>query len=174
MPRLLLIALLLLGACERRSTSAAEAPFNGRAFLTQTLLTTLADAHLGSMAAKKGQLAETRELGAAMRREQQQLHEAAASIARRRGIDVPRGIEQKKAALTDNLAVLAEQSFDRGYALAMVQDLRVMSASLDRAARSNDRELAEFAKRWQPIVDDRVDRAERVMKKVGGSPFGFE
>jgi len=168
------IALLLLGACGKRSTSAAEAPFNGRAFLTQTLLTTLADANLGTMAAKKGRLAETRELGAAMQREQQQLHDAAAAIARRRGIDIPRGIEQKKAALTDNLAILPGQVFDRGYTLAMLQDLRAVSATLDRASRSSDRELAAFAKYWRPILDEREENAERVMKKLGGSPFGFE
>ncbi|HWW61580.1 MAG TPA: DUF4142 domain-containing protein, partial [Thermoanaerobaculia bacterium] len=104
MRRVLVIAMLLLGACGRKSTTAAEAPFNGRAFLTQTLLTSLADTHLGGMAAKKGRLAETRELGAAMQSEQQQLHDAAAAIAKRRGIDVPQGIEQKKAALTENLA----------------------------------------------------------------------
>lgn len=177
MRKLLVLFVAALAACSQQSDqpkSAAAAPFNPSEFVTKSLLTTNANILLGEMAAKKGRVDQTRELGKVMHQQQQELRTALASVAKQKNIAVPDGIEEKKVALRDNLAILPGQVFDRGYSLAMLQDLRSMQRQMERAEQSGDPQLASFSRKYRPLLAQEEKLAAAALERVGGSPFAFE
>ena len=109
-----------------------------------------------------------------MQREQQAFQKDLAAVAARMGVEVPTGLAEKKVALHDNLAILPGQVFDRGYTLAMIQDLRGISSQMQRAANAGNPQLAELSKRYLPILAEEQKAAHAVLQRVGGSPFAFE
>ena len=151
--------------------SRAPATFDAQKFVVTTTQSALADADLGILAARRGRLPETRQLGSILHRQQLDLQRALAVIAQQKRLGIPTAIEPRKVALRENLEILPGQVFDRGYALAMVQDLNAMSASFEKASRSNDRELAAFAAQNLPRIREQRALASQLLKQLGGSPF---
>jgi predicted outer membrane protein len=170
---LLVLCTALAAACARQEAAANTPSFDGKRFLTLSLQTTLSDADLGSIAAKRGRLAETRQLGALMQREQTELHRALVAAAQRKSVTPPDAPEEKKRALKDNLLILPGQVFDRGYSLAMMQDLNALIDSFNAAAASGDADIAPIAKQYLPKLTAERKEASKVLDRVGGSPFGY-
>ena len=127
---------------------------------------------LGKLAARRGRLPETRQLGESMEREAAALHADLASLAQRRNLPPPSGFAEKQVALRENLDILPGQVFDRGYSLAMVQDLTGTISMLDAAA-AHDRELGEVGARHKVALTEQLKVASAALERVGGSPFGF-
>ena len=164
----------LLMACNRFGGGAAnpKSAFNGPAVLTSALQSAMSNESLGKLAAHKGRLPETRQLGESMEREAAALHADLASLAQRRNLAAPSGPAEKQVALRENLDILPGQVFDRGYSLAMVQDLTATLTTLDGAA-SHDRELADVGARHKAALAEQLKLASAALERVGGSPFGF-
>jgi putative membrane protein len=168
------LALAALAVGCRHEKPKPQAPsFDAARFIASTLQTSIADTDLGAMAAHRGRLPETRQFGAAMQREQGQLVAALTAMAKRKGVAVPTAVEEKKRALKDNLSILPGQVFDRGYSLAMLQDLNAMIPTFRAAASSGDAEVSAFAKQQLPIITAEQKSAAAVLSRLGGSPFGF-
>lgn len=166
---ILLLSALAAGCS--RDHARADVPFDARRFILTANQSTIADVDLGLMAARRGRRPETRQLGSIIHRQQSDLRRSLLVLAQRKQIpatDVP---EPRKIALRENLDILPGEVFDRGYALAMLQDLNAMSASFGNAARSNDRELAAFAAQYLPRIREQRELAARLLKQLGGSPF---
>lgn len=164
----------LLMSCNRFGGGhSRQAPaFNSSAVLTSALQSAMSNESLGKLAARKGRLPETRQLGESMEREAAALHADLASLAQRRKLPTPSGPAEKQVALRENLDILPGQVFDRGYSLAMVQDLTATMTTLDGAA-SHDRELADVGARHKAALSEQLKLASAALERVGGSPFGF-
>jgi predicted outer membrane protein len=160
----------VIAACSR-SGGRRALPFNSTHFITHALMTSMSNADLGALAARRGRLPETRQFGEAMRRDQSEMLSNLAALARRRKINMPLGIEEKKVALKDNLQTLPGQVFDRGYALAMVQDLGASIATFDAAVAAHEPDVQQFAQRYRPILVARHRDASALLNRLGGSPF---
>jgi putative membrane protein len=156
--------------CSRAGARADEA-FNAPVFVATTMHSATSDVDLGVMAARRGRRPETRQLGAIMHHQESDMQRALAAIAQHKGLSVGPSIEPRQLALKENLDILPGEVFDRGYALAMLQDLNRLKASLERAARSNDPELAGFAKQYLPRINEQRNLASRLLSDLGGSPF---
>ena len=171
---MLLLAAAMLVSCTREDPKPPRPPFDKAQFLTRGLQTLLSDIDLGAMAAKKGRVAETRAFGQAFERDMREMQSALTAVARRKNVAIPTTVEEKKVALKDNLTILPGQVFDRGYLLAMLQDIRWFEAQFARASEDPaDADLVAFGRRWGPVLDRHEKEAERVLEKLGGSPFGF-
>lgn len=165
----LCVALLLAVACHR---GAAEAPpFNANAFITTTANVALSDVDLGDQAMRKARRPETKELGAAVMNEQRALLAALAPLAQRRNVAMPSLLEDRRAALHQNLSILPGEVFDRAWALAMVQDYDAILAALRDASRSNDGDVRAFAARMRPTINARRKAVNGLLGTLGGSPF---
>jgi predicted outer membrane protein len=173
---IVILAVAVFAACstEEKKTTAASAPFSEKEFVTKTLLTVNSNVQLAAMAVKRGRVEQTRAFGASMLREQQTLQNDLAAVARELGVDAPKGIEEKKVALRDNLSILPGQVFDRGYTLAMLQDLRGISRQMQRASSSSNARVAQLSKQYLPLLAAEQKAAKAALDRVGGSPFGFE
>jgi predicted outer membrane protein len=163
--------LLLIGGCVRSGTRNVAPPFDSARFISHSLIASMSNADLGALAAKRGRLPETRQFGDAMHREQSEMLTSLTALAQQRKIGVPQQTEEKRVALKDNLQVLPGQVFDRGYALAMVQDLDSAIATFDTASTANDRDVQQFAQRYRPVLVAREREASALLNRLGGSPF---
>ncbi|HEV2721353.1 MAG TPA: DUF4142 domain-containing protein [Thermoanaerobaculia bacterium] len=159
---------LLATACQR----AADAPpYDAGAFIVTTANLALSDVDVGTLAARRAQLPETRQLGAAVAAEQRALLAALVPLAQRHRVAMPAVIEERRVALHQNLSILAPDMFDRAFALAMVQDYDAMLATLGDAARSGPDDLRDFAARVRPTIATRRRAAAALLSRLGGSPF---
>jgi predicted outer membrane protein len=161
---------LATSACQRASGAPG---LSQQGFIFSTIQNARADAEISVMATRRGESPETRQLGALMHRLQGEIADGLTSIAQRRKIPLPAAMAERKVALKDNLGILQGELFDRAYVLAMVQDLNGMLVSLRAARGSNDEELRQFARKYEPIVAEQQRVANRLLNRLGGSPFGM-
>jgi len=169
----LVIAAVFAFGCGRKGArvEGAGAPKTPQAFITSTLMATAVDADVAVMASRQARLPETRQLGATMYRMSSAMRADLARIAQHRRVPLPKGVEEKKVALKDNLSILPGQIFDRAYALAMVQDMNAMLQSFDAAAALNDAELRDFIGKYRGTVQEQQRAANRLLGRLGGSPW---
>lgn len=167
----ILVLVSALAAGCSRDHARAGMTFDAQKFVLTTNQSALADVDLGLMAARRGRRPETRQLGSIMHRQQGDLRRELLAVAQRKQIPMTDVPEPRKVALRENLDILPGEVFDRGYALAMLQDLNAMSASFEQASRSSDRELAAFAKQYLPRIREQRALAGQLLKRLGGSPF---
>ena len=170
-----ILSLSLLAGCHRLGvggSSQPPPPFDPRAALTAALQSAMSNESLGRVAARKGRLPETRLFGESMARESAALRADLAALAQLRNVPPPSSLQEKQVALRENLDILPGQVFDRGYSLAMVQDLTATISALDAAA-PHDRELGEVGARHKSALTEQLKLANAALDRVGGSPFGF-
>lgn len=161
------LLLLLLASCRRSETApAATTP---QAFIVSAYLAAAGDADVCALAARQGRLPETRTLGAAVQRTLVDLRNDLAGAAQRKNISLPKGMEEKKLALRDNLAQLPGRIFDQGYALAMVQDTRAMLALFN--AGISDPAVQNIINKYRTQLEQHQRDADRLLNQLGGSPW---
>jgi len=165
------VCIALLAAACSRGEAAKAPPFDAKAFIATTASLALSDVDVGDLAVRKARLPETRQLAAALAGEQRALLAALAPVAQRRGVAMPAVLEDRRAALHQNLSMLTGRNFDRAWALAMVQDYDAILRGLGDASNSGDNDLRAFAARVQPVVAARRNAAGDLLAKLGGSPF---
>jgi hypothetical protein len=166
-----LMAVLSLSAgCTQKKT--AVAPFDGSKFVIEMMQITQSNAELGRMATTRAWAPVTRQLGSNLAPAQAKMHSRLAAIASQRHIEeVP--VQSRHVALRQNLDLLPGQVFDRGYALAMTQELGTLRRRCAAAAASDDAELARLAKELDPQLEQQQAQAQQVLDRNGGSPFAF-
>jgi putative membrane protein len=68
---------------------------------------------------------------------------------------------------TDRLQKLSGADFDRAYANTMVGDHRKAVTEFEKASKSTDPDVREFADKTLPVLKDHLQRAENLQKKAG-------
>ena len=159
------VLILFAAGCERHSVQAQTNP---QVFVVSTYLDAAGDAEVSGLAARKARLPQTRQLGATIQRTLAGIRDDLTRIAQHRNVQLPKGLEEKKIALRDNLVILPGQVLDRAYALAMSQDL---GALLKRLDSTNDGELQQVAKKYRPAIDAQHRAADQLLKSLGGNPW---
>lgn len=167
---IILITLLLGSACSENRTAAQSAPFEPDRFLVESIQVATSNVELGRSASQRARKPETKQLGLELAAGQAKLRDVLLQIAKKKGVAPPAQLQERQLALRDNLSTLPGQVFDRGYSLAMTQELDTLAARFERAAASND---ADFASLRAEVSQLRAsqDRAQKVLDDLGGSPF---
>lgn len=157
-------------SCGRSRTASIPAA-TPESFLTSAYLAASGDADVCALATRQARLPETRELGAALLRTLNGIRGDVVTAAQRRNIALPKGLEERKLALRDNLSILPGRIFDQGYTLAMFQDMRTMLQSFDAASRVDDADVRNIiAKYRDPLAGGQRD-SNRILDKLGGAPW---
>ncbi|HJT17152.1 MAG TPA: DUF4142 domain-containing protein [Thermoanaerobaculia bacterium] len=146
--------------------SAVNTP---QSFIVSAYLAAAGDADVCALAARQARLPETRNLGAASYRTLAAMRNDLVFIAQRKGIALPKGMEEKKLALRDNLSQLPGRIFDEGYTLAMVQDTRAMLQMF--GARINDPDVQNIVTKYRAQLQDDGREANRILNQLGGPPW---
>ena len=172
--RKFLICLMMINiACSRGQASGttAAAQTDPQMFLPTAIGDAGADAVISELAARRGRLPETRELGAVTAKTLAAMRDDLARLAQRRNISGPKQMAEKKVALRDNLEILPGQVFDRGYALAMVQDIDALLTKLDAVGSAKDADLQNVAEKYRSTLQDHRRDAGRLLSRLGGYPW---
>lgn len=159
-------AALLIAACHRSGAGA----FDANAFVLTTANIAYGDVDLGDYAVRRARLPETKQLGAAVAAEQRALLAQLAPLAQRRKVAMPTVLEDRRVALHQNLSILSGDTYDRAWALALVQDYDALLGGLGEASHSDD-DLRAFAARVRPAVQARRKTLGALLARLGGTPF---
>jgi len=165
-------AVLLAASCARHDAGIPPSSTGtNHAFLLWALQATSSEADLGAVATKRAYEPATRALGQQLAREQAAMHADLVKIAGQRGVTIPAQIDEKRAALKENLLILPGQVFDRGFTLAIAQDTSFMLQGFDKT--SSDPALRDLAARYRPVVLQQQKAFTQILDRIGGSPFGY-
>jgi len=134
-------------------------------------LASAGDVNVCALAARQARLTETRQLGIMVQHTLTSMRNDLAAAAQRRHLPMPKGIEEKKQALADNLATLPGQRFDEGYTLAMLQDTRSMRQTLDAAAALPDSDVHNIISKYRVQIQDEQRTSARLLTRLGGPPW---
>ena len=157
--------------CGRSRPATNQAASTPESFISSAYLAASGDADVCALATRQARLPETRELGAALHRTWIGMRGDLANIAQRRRISLPKGLEERKLALKDNLSILPGRVFDQGYALAMLQDTRAMLQGFDAASRVNDPDVRNIITKYQQQIREQQRDSDRLLSRLGGAPW---
>ena len=90
-----------------------------------------------------------------------------AAAAHRRGVALPKGAEEKKVALRDNLSQLPGRIFDQGCALAMFQDTRAML----QMENDSDSDVRNIITKYDAQLRGAQAGSNEVLQHAGGIPW---
>jgi putative membrane protein len=171
--RLFIIATLVIVACSRHESSAkaADPSVVMRTFLVWALQTSMSDADLGTIAARRAHDPETRTLAQQIARDNAALLADLLVVARQHGMTPPAAVEERRLALKENLLILQGQVFDQGFTLAMAQDSVFMLRGFDLT--TSDPAIKQLAARYRPIIAQQRKASTQNLDRMGGSPFGY-
>jgi len=158
-----------LTACSRSHEGVVV--LTPQSFLVSAYLAAAGDANVCAIATRQARLPETRSLGAQTQATLSSLRDDVAAAARRKDIALPQGMEEKKIALRDNLSILPGRIFDRGYALAMVQDSRSMLQEFDAASRLNDPDVHNIINKYRAQIQAEQRDSRQLLASLGGPPW---
>lgn len=164
-----LLTLLFTTAC-REKRQAAPPPFDPDRFVVEAIQIASSNADLGRFAAQRARTTQARQLGTELATGQQALRESLLQVARKRGIAVPAQLQERQLALRDNLSIMPGMVFDRGYSLAMTQELDRLARRFESAAATKDADFVPLASQVAALRSEKA-RAQSVLDSVGGSPF---
>ena len=157
--------------CGRSRPATNQVASTPESFITSAYLAASGDADVCALATHQARLPETRELGAALHRTLTGMRSDLANVAQRRRIALPKGLEERKLALKDNLSILPGRIFDEGYALAMLQDTRAMLQGFDAASRINDPDVRNIITKYQQQIREQQRGSGELLNRLGGPPW---
>ncbi|HUQ09922.1 MAG TPA: DUF4142 domain-containing protein [Steroidobacteraceae bacterium] len=98
-------------------------------------------------------------------------NEELSSIAKAKGIDVPKELDAEHQQMVDALSAKSGNEFDREYSKHMNMDHTKAIALFEAASKSSDADLAGFAKKTLPTLKQHKQMAEKLPgKSMGAAP----
>lgn len=167
----LLGALLLLGACAQRAGRGTPSAVSDRdaMFMRDAAADSVADVRLGQLAMQNGASEAVKEFANAMVNDQTVADQQIRIIADRKKVNLPTGSDEKYARAADRLSGFRGPEFDRQYMAEMVRDHeRTISQFRDEASAGQDPDVQEFAEKTLPILQQQLDHAKALQRKLGG------
>lgn len=160
MKSLLLISL----SCLSLSALGADAPVASEQLVVNAVQDGLTGVALSNLALEKSESPVVQEFARDVLTLHQHTIAELAELARSQGIDVPADLDSTRAALV--LAVDTEEgaSFDHVYAQHMKADHARIVALFEEAARSDDADLAQFARKVLPSLKAQKAKARKLAK----------
>ncbi|MFO7325480.1 MAG: DUF4142 domain-containing protein [Pseudomonadota bacterium] len=154
------IAAVLATALLGQVAWAAE--LTAEEFVTKASEAGIAEAQLGALAARKGASAEVRAYGERMVADHGHANRELEALAKSKGLEVARepGLEFKQAV--EELDRKSGADFDAAFTRRMVADHAEAVALFTSASRLADKELAGFASRTLPTLQDHHQKAQHL------------
>jgi putative membrane protein len=157
----LIVSSLALSLLAAASASQAESPAPASdtrtagahvEFLEKALQYSLAEIELGRLARTNAQSMGINALGTRIARDHTRMRTMLGLIARDKGVAVVDSLDTRHRAVVDGLKAKTGAEFDAAYASLMVSNHEKAIALFAEAARSDDPDVAEFAKRALPSL----------------------
>ena len=133
------------------------------AFANKAAVSGLAEVALGKMAAAKGASAEVKNFGNMMVKDHGAANEELKSIAQKKNLTLPTGLDAEHQAKSDSLSKLSGKDFDKAYIKVMIDGHHKTLAIMNTEANGGqDVDLKAFAKKTAPIVQHHLDKISKM------------
>ena len=127
----------------------------------------MAEVGLAKLALKKSSNNDVKQFAQKMEQDHEQANEQLSSIAKSKGLTVPKKLDAKHEALMKSLSAKSGKAFDSAYAEHMAKDHAKSVALFEGAAKSSDPEIAAFAKKTLPTLEEHKQLADNLRSSVG-------
>jgi putative membrane protein len=137
------------------------------AFANKAAVSGMAEVALGKMAAEKGASAEVKDFGNMMVKDHGAANEELKSIAQKKNITLPSGLDAEHQAKSDSLSKLSGKDFDKAYVKVMIEGHhKTLGIMNNEATGGQDVDLKAFAKKTAPVVQHHLEEIEKIQAKV--------
>lgn len=133
-------------------------------FVKKAAIAGMTEVELGKIALSKSQDPAIRKFAQKMVDDHTKANEQLETIAKSKGIDVPKELDAEHKAMVQALNAKSGAAFDAAYSEAMNMDHARAVALFEGASGSNDSDLAGFAKKTLPTLNEHKDMAHSLPK----------
>jgi putative membrane protein len=159
------IGLVLLGV----AAAAPAADKSSQNFIKNAIEGNLAEVQMGKLAQEKSIDDGVRSFGDTLVKDHSAGNEQATAVASSIGVTPPTEPNKKQKATYDKLSKLSGNAFDREFIKIMVEDHKKDIKEFEKAAKSSNQQVAEFAKQTLPTLHKHLDMAQSLAKAKAAS-----
>ncbi len=127
----------------------------------------MTEVQLAKIALKKSKNEQVKEFAQKMEQDHSQADDQLASIAKSKGLTVPAKLDAKHEAMVKNLEAKSGKAFDAAYAEHMAKDHSKALALFQGAAKSSDSDIAAFAQKTLPTLQEHKQLADNLRASTG-------
>jgi putative membrane protein len=138
-----------------------------RQFIRKAAVGGAAEVELGTLATQRASRPAVRDFGAKMVKDHGAMNAELTTLARAKGVDVPRTLDAEHQAVRDRLMALQGPDFDRAYMQEMVKDHTQDVAEFERASQTaSDADVRAWAGAKLPTLREHLALARDVNSQV--------
>jgi putative membrane protein len=154
--------LAFLSACSSAKDSAKFAPVAAQGGM--------AEVEMGQLAIQRAADPAVKEFGQRMVTDHSRAGAELKTIASRKQIQLPTEISSSQKSMVDKLSKLSGAEFDKEYMSGMVKDPEEDAKEFQtQSNEGNDPDIKAFAAKTLPIIQEHLQMARTVAKKVGAN-----
>ena len=146
--------------------NAVEAGSNPATFVKTAALDGMTEVELGKLAASKSSTSDVKRFAQKMVQDHEQANQQLTAIARSKGLAVPTKLDAKHEAMVQELSAKSGAAFDSAYASHMAKAHTKAVALFEAASQSSDSDLAAFAKKTLPTLQQHEQLANNLNASV--------
>ena len=154
-------------ASKADTEAAMKAGATPQTFVKMAAEDGMAEVDLAKLALKKSSNSDVKQFAQKMEQDHEQANDQLSSIAKSKGMEVPDKLDAKHEALMKSLSAKSGKAFDQAYAEHMAKDHSKAVALFQGAAQSSDSDLAAFAKKTLPTLEEHKQLADNLNASVG-------
>ena len=161
-------AVLMTGAALAQSKQSADRMTSAdNTFITKAAQGGMAEVALGKLAQTNASSDKVKQFGKRMVDDHTTAGYELSTIASKKGVTMPSGLDAKDQALKDKLSKLNGSDFDKAYMQDMVKDHRADVAEFKKEANSGqDADVKAFAAKTLPTLEDHLKNAESTLTEI--------
>jgi putative membrane protein len=137
-------------------------------FVKKAALDGMTEVELGRIALAKSQDASVRSFAERMIKDHGKANEELAAIAKKKGFSVPMALDPEHRSMLQSLNAKSGAAFDTAYSEHMNGDHSKAIALFQGAITGSDPDLAAFAKRTLPTLEQHKEMAETLSGSTAG------
>lgn len=154
-------------ASKEDTEAAMTAGASPQTFVKMAAEDGLAEVEMAKVAMKKSSNNDVKQFAQKMEQDHQQANDQLSSIAKSKGIEVPQKLDAKHEAMVKSMGAKSGKAFDQAYAQHMAKDHSKAVALFQGASQSSDSDLAAFAKKTLPTLEEHKQLADNLNSSVG-------
>jgi putative membrane protein len=154
-------------ASKEDTQAAMTAGATPQTFVKMAAVDGMAEVDLAKLALKKSSNNDVKQFAQKMEQDHEQANDQLSSIAKSKGLNVPQKLDAKHEAMVKSLSAKSGKAFDQAYAEHMAKDHAKAVALFQGASQSSDSDLAAFAKKTLPTLEEHKQLADNLNTSVG-------
>jgi putative membrane protein len=155
---------------EHAAAAADKSGADPGMFVKKAALGGMTEVELGKLAQSMAQDSSVRKFADQMVKDHGKANMELATLAKSKGLPVPTALDAEHQAVVQKLKSKSGADFDAAYSKQMMEDHDKTIALFKGAANSSDHDLAAFAEKTLPTLEEHKDKADELPS--GSSSYG--